>query len=130
MTTKIIDTDTIEKMNLTKFDKAVKWIRIGIEAAFIAVFVILCVAVGAKNHKIKQYREALKYQCEISDSLNQTVKDLWSMPAISVDVACNIQQKGLVNLQQTTQIARSVSEMTRGEVLMAMDSLQRVNNQK
>lgn len=117
-------------MNLSKFDKAVKWIRIGIEAAFIAVFVILCVAVGAKNHKIKRYKDAMKYQSGIVDSLNRTVNDLWGQECIKVDVICNIQQKGVVNLNQSTQIAKSVATYTRGEVLMAMDSLKRANNQK
>lgn len=111
-----------------KIKKIAKWITIGIEAAFIIVFVALCITVAKKNSTIKQYKEALKYQCEISDSLNQTVKDLWTMPALSVEVQCQIQQKGLVNLQQTTQIARSIAETTRGEVLMAMDSLKRANN--
>lgn len=109
--------------------KAIKWTAYAIEAAILVVFIILCVAVNKKNAKIREYRDALEYQCLITDSLNGTVKDLWSMPAISVDVACNIQQKGLVNLQQTTQIARSVSEMTRGEVLMALDSMQRANKE-
>ena len=36
--------------------KVVKWIRIGIELAFIVVFSILCVAVGVKNKTIKQLK--------------------------------------------------------------------------
>lgn len=130
MTIKIIDIDTIEKMNLSNFDKIVKWVRIGIEAAFLVVFVVLCIAVGAKNHKIKEYKAAMKYQSEIVDSLNRTVNDLWGQECVKVDVICNIQQKGVVNLNQSTQIAKSVATYTRGEVLMALDSLDRINNGK
>ena len=113
-----------------KIKKIAKWITIGIEAAFIIVFVALCITVAKKNSTIKQYKEALKYQCEVTDSLNKTVNDLWGQECIRVDVICNVQQKGVVNFQQSTQVAKSVATYTRGEVLMAMDSLNRANNLK
>lgn len=108
--------------------KAVKYIAYTLEAAFLVVFVILCIAIAKKNATIKEYKEAMKYQSEIVDSLNQSVKDLWGMDCIKVDVICNIQQKGVVNVQQSTQVAKSVATYTRGEVLMALDSLKRANN--
>lgn len=112
-----------------KIYRIAKWVAYGLLTAFLAVFVALCIAVGAKNHKIKEYKQAMTYQTRIMDSLNSRCCDLEGMPVLSVEVQCNIQQKGLVNLQQTTQIARSIAEMTKGEVLAAMDSLQRMNNE-
>lgn len=117
-------------MNVTKLDKIVKWIAYGIEAAMVITIIALSIAVGAKNHKIKEYKAAMKYQSGIVDSLNRTVNDLWGQDCIKVDVICNVQMKGMVNIQQSTQVAKSVATYTRGEVLMAMDSLNRINNEK
>ena len=105
-------------------------IRIGIEAAFIAVFVILCVAVAKKNQTIRRQKEALEFQCGVTDSLQRTVNDLASMDCIRVETSCIINNKGLVNVSQTNQISKTIATYTRGEVLMAMDSLKRANNDK
>lgn len=115
---------------MTTIYKWAKAIAYSLSAAFVAVFIILCIAVGVKNHKIKEYKEALKFQCEVTDSLQRTVNDLWGQECVKVDVICNIQQKGLVNVQQTTQVAKSVATYTRGEMVMALDSVRRANNEQ
>lgn len=117
-------------MNVTKFEKIIKWIAYGIEAAMVITIIALSIAVGHKNKVIKQYKDAMNYQSEIVDSLNRTVKDLWSMDCIRVETSCIINNKGLVNVSQTNQISKTIATYTRGECLMALDSLQRVNNEK
>lgn len=117
-------------MNVTKLDKIVKWVAYTIEAAMVITIIALSIAVGHKNKVIKQYKDAMNYQSEIVDSLNRTVKDLWSMDCIRVETSCIINNKGLVNVSQTNQISKTIATYTRGECLMALDSLQRVNNQK
>lgn len=110
--------------------KAVKWTAYTLEAAFLVVFIILCVAVGAKNKTIKACKQQVKAQTETIDSLNCVVGRLWGMDCITVNTICNIQQKGLVNTTASTQISKSVAEYTRGEILMALDSVTRANNGK
>lgn len=110
--------------------KAVKYIAYGLEAAFLVVFIILCIAVSHKNKVIGEYREALRYQCEITDSLNRTVNDLWGQECVRVETSCIINNKGLVNLNQTNQISKSIATYTRGEMVMALDSVRRANNVK
>lgn len=117
-------------MNLTKFDKIVKWTAYSIEAAMVITIIALSIAVGAKNHKIKEYKAAMKYQSGIVDSLNRTVNDLWGQECIRVETSCIINNKGLVNVSQTNQISKTIATYTRGEVLMALDSLQSINNEK
>lgn len=117
-----IDTDT-------KIYRIAKWVTYGLLTAFLAVFVALCIAVGAKNHKIKEYKAAMKYQSEIVDSLNRTVNDLWGQECIHIESTIQLTQKGLINTSAANNISRSVNEITRGELLMALDSLQRMNNE-
>ena len=118
---------------MTLTEKTVKWVKgvaYGLEAAFLVVFIILCVAVGHKNAKIKEYWEALKFQCEVTESLQRAVNDMAGMECIRVETSCIINNKGLVNVAQTNQISRSVSSYTKGEVLAALDSLRAVNKGK
>ena len=110
--------------------KAVKWTAYTLEAAFLVVFIILCVAVNSKNRTISGQKAELKAQSEQIDSLNCVVGRLWGMDCITVNTICNIQQKGLVNTTASTQISKSVAEYTRGEILTALDSITRANNGK
>lgn len=113
-----ITTDTIRK------------IRIGIEAAFLLTFILLCVAIGVKNKKIMEYKAREKANTEVVDSLKAKCDQLWGMDCITINVIANLQQKGVVNLNQSTQISRSIAELTRGELLMALDSVTNANNTK
>ncbi len=119
--------NTIDTMINTK---VIKWIAYGIEAAIVALLIILCITVGAKNKKIKAYKATVKAQTETIDSLKAKCDQLWGMDCITVNTICNIQQKGLVNTTASTQISKSVAEYTRGEVLMALDSITKANNTK
>ena len=38
---------------MTISNNTIKWIRIGIEGAFLLAFILLCVAVGVKNKHLK-----------------------------------------------------------------------------
>lgn len=113
-----------------EINKTIKWVSIAIETAFILTFIILCVAVGSKNKHIRSYKEKIALQEITIDSLENRCERLGNMDCISVDVICNIQQKGVVNLNQSTQIARSTALVTRDEVLAAYDSLNNANNTK
>lgn len=110
--------------------KAVKYIAYTLEAAFLVVFVILCVALNSKNRTIREQKAELKAFTEQVDSLNGVVGKLWGMDCITVNVIANLQQKGVVNLNQSTQISKSVAEYTRGEILMALDSVTKANKVK
>lgn len=98
-------------------------------AAFILSYIALAVATGVQRHRINEYKEALTMQCAITDSLNHTVNDLWGQECIRVENTIQITQKGLVTVNQANNISRSVSEITRGELLMAMDSLNYARSQ-
>lgn len=108
----------------------IKWIAYGIEAAFLIVFIVLCVAISAKNKTIRTQKQQLKAQIETIDSLKLKCDQLWGMDCVSISVICNLQQKGVVNLNQSTQISKSVAEYTRGELLTAIDSLNKVNKKQ
>lgn len=99
-------------------------------AAFILSFIALAITAGVQHKKIKEYKAALEYQCEITQNLNKTVNDLWGQECIRIENTIQITQKGLVTVNQANNVSRSVSEITRGELLMAMDSLERVRKEK
>lgn len=103
-------------------------IQTAIGAAFLVVFIILCIAVAAKNKTIRTQKQQLKAQIETIDSLRFRCDQLWAEDAITINVQCNLQQKGVVNLNQTNQIARTVATITRGEVIAAIDSISKANN--
>ena len=115
---------------MTTNENVIKWIRIAIEGAFLLTFIFLCVAVGLKNKKLKQYKEGVAYQTELIASANARADSLAKLNCISVTSNVIVNQKGLVNLQQATQISKSVATATRDEVLNAMDSLNKINNTK
>lgn len=109
-------------------DKSAKIICYAVIATFIAAFISLAVATGVQRQKINEYRNKLETQCAVTDSLNRTVSQLWGQECIRVENTIQITQKGLVTVTQANNISRSVSEITRGELLVAMDSLKRVRS--
>lgn len=108
--------------------KIVKWIRIGIEAAFVIVFIALSIAVGSKNRKINTLKKDLRSQTETVDSLKNRCDRLGEVDCITVETSCIINNKGLVNVAQTNQISKTVATYTKDEVLSAWDSLQVMKN--
>ena len=108
-------------MNIT--NNTIRWIRIAIEGAFLAVFVILCIAVAAKNRAIKQQKAALKGDIETIADIQAYADSLAKLECVTVNNTVVINQKGLVNTTQANQISKTVATYTREEVLHALDSI-------
>lgn len=107
-----------------------KWIKSAIYAlvgAFFGVFILLCIAVSAKNKTIAKLKANCTDQTELVLKANARADSLAKLNCISVTSNVIVNQKGLVNLQQATQISKSVATATRAEVLSAVDSLNRLN---
>lgn len=117
-------------MNLTKLDKIVKWVAYGIEAAMVITIVALSIAVGAKNRTIKAYRQQLKAQTEEYAGIQAYADSLAKLECVSVANTIVVNQKGLVNTTAANQISRTVATYTREEIISALDSLRRVNNDR
>ena len=117
-------------MDYTKIHKWAKGIAYGLIGAFLGVFILLCVAVGAKNKTIKKYKEAQKAQIEYAEKVNAYADSLARLECVTVNNTVVINQKGIVNTTQANQISKTVATYTREEVLHALDSLQRINNGK
>lgn len=112
---------------MTINENVIKWIRIGIEGAFLLVFAILAITVGVKNKTIKKLNANQMDQTELALKANARADSLAKLNCISVTSNVIVNQKGLVNLQQATQISKSIATATRGEVLLALDSLNKLN---
>lgn len=115
---------------MTINENVIRWIRIAIEGAFLLTFIFLCVAVGLKNKNIRTLKTNLKYESQLVDSLERKCERLGAVDCITVETSCIINNKGLVNVNQTNQISKTVATYTRDEVLNAMDSLNKINNTK
>lgn len=114
-------------MDYSKVYKWAKGIAYGLLGAFLGVFILLCVAVGVKNKTIKKLKANQMDQTELVMKANARADSLAKLNCISVTSNVIVNQKGLVNLQQATQISKSIATATRGEVLLALDSLQKIN---
>lgn len=108
-----------------------KWIKSAIYAlvgTFLGVFILLCIAVSAKNKVIKTLKANQMDQTELVLKANARADSLAKLECVTVNTTIVMNNKGLVNVNQTNQISRTVAEYTRGEVLLALDSLNKVNN--
>ena len=96
-----------------------KWIRIGLEAALIVVFAILCVAINSKNAKIRSYKDKDAYQTEIIDSLTTRCDRLGSMESVVCNVTFKVENKAVfgVNNVSIRQLAEQTALYTRDYVL-------------
>ena len=108
-------------------ENVIRWIRIAIEGAFLLVFIALAVTVAVKNKTIKKLKSNYTDQTELVLKANARADSLAKLNCISVTSNVIVNQKGLVNLQQATQISKSVATATREEVLLALDSLNNMN---
>lgn len=116
---------TLDILKATKIAKAIVY---GLMIAFVAVFITLCIAVGAKNKKIKEYKEGVAYQTELIAKANAKADSLAKLECVSISNTIVINQKGLVNTTQANQISKSIATYTRQEILEALDSLRIANN--
>lgn len=110
-----------------------KWIKSAIYAAigvFLGVFILLCVAVGAKNKTIKKLKSNYTDQTELVLRANARADSLAKLECVTVNNTVVINQKGLINTTQANQISKTVASYTRDEVLHALDSLNKVNNKE
>jgi len=114
-------------MDYLKINKVAKWITYSLMAAFVVVFIILCVAVGQKNKAIKKLKSNYTDQTELVIKANARADSLAKLECVTVNNTVVINQKGLVNTTQANQISKTVATYTRDEVLHALDSL---NKQK
>ena len=110
---------------MTISNNTIKWIRIGIEGAFLLAFILLCVAVGVKNKHLKAYKQQLKGQIETVDSLQARCDRLGAEECLTVNTTFVINTKNVlsVNTTQANNVSRTYSAMTKNEVLAALDSL-------
>ena len=116
-------------LDILKVRKVAKGIAYGILIAFVAVFITLCIAVGAKNKKLKEYKKGAAYQTELIAKANAKADSLAKLECVSISNTIVINQKGLVNTTQANQISKTVATYTRQEILEALDSLRTANNE-
>lgn len=109
----------------TTISKAAVWIARGVMITGLVAFIMLAVAVGKQNKKIKEYRQIITEQAETITDQTSTISRLMGEECVTVNVACYITQKGLVNTTASNQISKSVATYTRGQMLMAIDSLRK-----
>lgn len=99
--------------------KYIKIIAYCVEAALIAVLVILAIATGAKNRTIKAQKSEIANLQEQVDSLKKDVRTLGAMDAITVNATFNVNNKNIfsVNTTQANQVMKTYAELTRKEIL-------------
>lgn len=110
-------------MDYMKINKWAKGMAYGFIGAFIGVFILLCIAVGAKNKTIKTLKAKEYDQTEYVANLRAYADSLAKLECVTVNNTVVINQKGLVNTTQANLISKSVATYTRDEVLHALDSL-------
>lgn len=117
-------------MDYTKIHKWAKGIAYGLIGAFFIVFVCLAVSVSIKNKTIKKYKSELKAQTEQIDSLQNRCERYGQMEGISVSTTFVINNKNIMSLTSNavSNVTRNYAVMTKEEVLHALDSLNKVNN--
>lgn len=111
-------------------DEKYEWAKKAAYAILIAAaltIIGLAIAVGVQKKTIKRLNNRIDYQREeVAYWMNER-DSLAKLDCITVTAVVNITQKGLVNLQQTTQISKTVASYTREQALYAIDSLRKLN---
>lgn len=112
-----------------------KWLKSAIYAfvgAFIGVFILLCIAVSAKNTTIKKLKLENTEYTKTIDSLEARCERYGQMEGISVNTTFVINNKNIMSLTSNVvnNVTRNYAVMTKEEVLNALDSLQRINKSK
>ena len=114
-------------MDNVKIYRIANWIAYGLLAAFIVVFIALCITVGAKNKTIKSYKQQLKSNTEAYADVQAYADSLAKLECVTVNNTIVINQKGLVNTTAANNISKTVATYTREELLHALDSLNKSN---
>lgn len=115
---------------MTINENTIKWIRIGIEGAFLLVFAILAITVGVKNRTIKTLKDQIRKEWVLTDSLQDRCNRLGQMEGISVQTTFVINNKNIMSLTSNavSNVTRNYAVMTKEEVLNALDSLNNLKN--
>lgn len=109
-------------------NKKLKLILLGVTVVFLIVFVVLCVAVGKKNSKLKAYKNSMKQTELVVDSLKLQNKVLGDMTCITVNCTFEVNNKNIFAVSNTvaTQIAKETATLTKREVVSALDTLSKI----
>ena len=110
---------------ITKYIKIAAYV---IEAAIIAVLVILAIATGAKNRTIKQQ---IAEQTVVIDSLKKQCNELAMLESLHVEVAFQFTQKNVLSFSANNcqNIAKEICYITRGELLDSLKAAKGLKDQ-
>lgn len=114
------------KLDEKKIKKGFKITTIVLLVVFFIEVVVLCCSVVSKSRQLKAYRAQNLTQIEQIAKANAKADSLAKLDCITINNTVVINTKGLVNINQTNQVAKTVATYTRGEVLNAIDSLQKI----
>lgn len=107
--------------------KTLKWITVSVAIAIAITIITLSCVCSSQHKKIVNYKSQVKALTEQVDSLARANTALGSLNAININCSIKIESKNILGVStiNSNNIAKSVSTMTRQELLMALDSLQK-----
>ena len=109
-------------MNITRKIKAV---ICAAAVALLAVFVILCGTVSAKNRKIKEYRKTVAEQEQTITEQKELIARLANMEAVHCEVSITVRNTAVMGSNKSGEIsqdAKQVALYLRGEILEALEA--------
>ena len=109
-------------MNITRKIKAVIYAA---AAALLAVFVILCGTVAAKNRNIKAYKENITRQEQTISEQKELITKLAGMEAVHCEVSITVKNTAVMGSNKSGEInqdAKQVALYLRGEILEALET--------
>ena len=112
-------------------NKYTKIAAIVVETALIATFIVLAVAVGAKNKQLKQCRQQIAEQTVVIDSLKKQCNELAMLESLHVEVAFQFTQKNVLSFSANNcqNIAKEICYITRGELLDSLKAAKGLKDQ-
>lgn len=110
--------------------KILRYVAYGILAAMVITITALGITVGVQKGEIKRLKNRVNVQTEAVDIIAAQRDSLAKLDCITVTSQVIIQQKGLVNTTQANLISKTVATYTRDEVLMAIDSLNKLKDKE
>lgn len=108
-------------MNITKKIKAIIY---AVCIALMAVFVILCGTVSAKNRNIKNYKKTITEQEQTIREQKELIVKLANMEAVHCDVSITVKNTAVMGSNKSGEIQQDAKQMAiylRGEILEAME---------
>lgn len=108
-------------MNITR---KIKTVICAAAIALLAVFVILCGTVSAKNRKIKEYRKTVAEQEQTITEQKELIARLANMEAVHCEVSITVKNTAVMGSNKSGEIsqdAKQVALYLRGEILEALE---------